>query len=426
MTNEDKTPKDQVNNVPSDQANDTPVQTPTPTLVSEPQAPNLPSTEDRSLLLSRARSFLQSPQVANQGVDFKRQFLREKGIHEPEINSLLQNAPPSAPLVPPRTYPQPPPSNLPNLLLGISRVFSWLAGSSALLIFIYYVSRHLYGNTARMFIDIAQRFLLPRIAQSHMARHSLKNHHLTLMRRFTTSLSSFKESQAETWSTLPRAHAWREPIEFSNCSSIDEMTGVFGEKEVQYDKVSPVTVLRCGLADFIEGQDSEEKPTTEELFRYLEERIPWLLSDDGAKYEQRLWEVLSSCPLFIAEPALSAPSTSPESQPPRWSYLPPLAPDPSPLVKSLLSLKLSLPKSQASKPSIFQKTFQALSEFTGYISTQVYVPYRPPVGGAGIGTNLSPIEEQLRREIRALKGLVLNRRSFLTPDARASTLPAST
>lgn len=111
------------------------------------------------------------------------------------------------------------------------------------------------------------------------------------------------------------------------------------------------------------------------------------------------------------------------------------------MVKSLSSLKLALPKDELSKPSALQNTVQALSEFTGYISTQVYMPYRPPTGGVGAGSNLGPIEEQLRREIRALKGLVLNRqvyfssqlpylltlwirRSFMPP--RASTLPAIT
>ena len=55
---------------------------------------------------------------------------------------------------------------------------------------------------------------------------------------------------------------------------------------------------------------------------------------------------------------------------------------------------------------------QALSDLTGYISSQVYLPYRgfSGVGGfSGSSSLLSPAEEELRREIRALKGLVLNR-----------------
>lgn len=166
MAVDDKTPETKVNAVPSERTN-TPNSSPSPatlpTPVSETHTPVPPSTEDRSLLLSRARSFLRSPQIANQDVFAKRQFLREKGFHEPEIDSLLRDAvggcfsenrtrtkaliqPPSAPVVPPRTYPQPPPSNLPNLLLGLSRVFSWLAGGSALLVFVYYVGRPLHGD----------------------------------------------------------------------------------------------------------------------------------------------------------------------------------------------------------------------------------------------------------------------------------------
>lgn len=57
-----------------------------------------------------------------------------------------------------------------------------------------------------------------------------------------------------------------------------------------------------------------------------------------------------------------------------------------------------------------QRALQAMSDLTGYISTQVYVPYRPPVNGAyQYGHQLGPAEEEFRREIRALKGLALNR-----------------
>ena len=66
--------------------------------------------------------------------------------------------------------------------------------------------------------------------------------------------------------------------------------------------------------------------------------------------------------------------------------------------------------------SVFQRTLQFLSDFTGEISAQVYLPYRPSTMGAGIPplAETSSIEDELRREIRALKGLVLNRYYFLT------------
>ena len=43
------------------------------------------------------------------------------------------------PSVPPRTYPASPPSNLPNLLIGVARIFTWLTGTSAIALFVYYV-----------------------------------------------------------------------------------------------------------------------------------------------------------------------------------------------------------------------------------------------------------------------------------------------
>ncbi|KXN87977.1 Zinc phosphodiesterase ELAC protein 1 [Leucoagaricus sp. SymC.cos] len=346
-----------------------------PPQVAQPSSPDPPSSasaDDRSLLLSRARSFLQSPQVSGQDLLAKRQFLREKGIYEAEIDTLLRDVM--------RIEPYP------------------------------------------------SRFLLPRISQSYMARHSLKNHHLSLIRRLTASLSSFKEYQAETWSILPKADPWRELPPYSKCSCLDDITGCFGDgEEPQFDLVSPVTMLRCGLTDLTKEQEDDQKPTTEELFRYLEEKIPWLLSADGLKHEvrsqtflmlqsrslpckERLWEVLSSCSFFTVSPSLSPPGAGQDPQPPsRWSYMPSLPPDPSPVVKSLSSLKFALPKNQMTKPSALVNALQTLSEFVGYISSQVYMPYRSPTSGVGIASNLGPIEEQLRREIRALKGLVLNR-----------------
>lgn len=53
-----------------------------------------------------------------------------------------------------------------------------------------------------------------------------------------------------------------------------------------------------------------------------------------------------------------------------------------------------------------------MSDFTGYLSTQVYMPYRTSVIGTGVpqANGQTSLEEELRKEIRALKGLVLNRR----------------
>jgi hypothetical protein len=97
-----------------------------------------------------------------------------------------------------------------------------------------------------------------------------------------------------------------------------------------------------------------------------------------------------------------------------WEFIP-LAPvTPPPLLESLQNLSSAMPKDTRDKKSLFQHTLQSLSDFTGYISAQVYVPYRPTPIGKGLPNSGSQgtLEEELRREIRALKGLVLNRCAF--------------
>lgn len=70
-----------------------------------------------------------------------------------------------------------------------------------------------------------------------------------------------------------------------------------------------------------------------------------------------------------------------------------------------------------------QRTLQVLSDFTGYITTQTYTLSLPSIRSTnGIASGGNPVEDELRREIRALKGLVLNRRSFLPLGAGASGL----
>jgi hypothetical protein len=94
----------------------------------------------------------------------------------------------------------------------------------------------------------------------------------------------------------------------------------------------------------------------------------------------------------------------------RWTYSAPTPPDPSPLLQSVTTLSSALP--QAPRSNSYQHTLQALSDFTGYISTQIYQPFRPTHSGTGfhgMTSILGPAEEEFKREVRALKGLVLNR-----------------
>jgi len=73
----------------------------------------------------------------------------------------------------------------------------------------------------------------------------------------------------------------------------------------------------------------------------------------------------------------------------------------------------------------FRKTLEALVDFTGYLTTKTYalasamhrLPGIMPPSGMPIE------EEEVRMEIKALKGLVLNRRTFMPTIPRPSSAP---
>ena len=79
-----------VDDVPS---SDRPQVIPTPpSSATTPTTPG-PTVEDRSTLLSKARSFLASPQIVHQDAQAKRTFLKEKGLDDVEVESLLREVP---------------------------------------------------------------------------------------------------------------------------------------------------------------------------------------------------------------------------------------------------------------------------------------------------------------------------------------------
>lgn len=145
----------------------------------------------------------------------------------------------------------------------------------------------------------------------------------------------------------------------------------------------------------------------------------WITSNELISYRQeQLWNTLNACPHFgqVALAPSSSSSAQPEtadsSAPKLWEYAPPAPVDPPPVITSLDALSKELPKDVSRKKSPFQHTLQTMSDFTGYLSTQVYMPYRSTSVGMGVPSSdneKAPLEEELRREIRALKGLVLNR-----------------
>ncbi|KAL1723438.1 hypothetical protein EV715DRAFT_286306 [Schizophyllum commune] len=383
--------------------------------------------EDRTTLLERARHFLASPQIQQQDDAGKRRFLSDKGLKAEEVDAVLRETLQSQPgqpspqpaqsqsqtaqpqaiqsqrlLPPPPTYPQPPPSNLPGLLLAAARALSWLAGGSAILIFIYY------------------RFLFPRILRTATARRGLLTHQRSLMDKFTASLKSTKDSLTENLKYLPRPDPNTEPAKWRECHTVKAALQQAEAETVEVGEVPTVTLLRCALEELKgrerkEGEQKEKEkdkegtlPTTEDVFRVLEGRIPWLLTEEGLVREGQLWDTLSTSPLFASE-------VDDVQGLQRWRYVAPEVPPTPPLLSSLGSLSESivkLPSETENRP--FQRTLQTLGDFTGYLSSQVYAPFRPNGPQYGLGSSgLGPVEEDMRKEIRALKGLVLNRRSFL-------------
>ncbi|KIJ69967.1 hypothetical protein HYDPIDRAFT_78947 [Hydnomerulius pinastri MD-312] len=377
---------------------------------------------DRADLVARARTFLTSPHIRYQDSDAKRAFLVEKGLTGGEIDLLLRELPPT---IPPRTYPAPPPSNLPNLLIGIARIFTWLTGTSAVILFIYY------------------RYLLPRLTRSYQARLALRNHQSTLISRLTESASALRAEQTESYKDLPRPTPVYEDPEYAGCHTVDDLLSRSqrsgDESNQQAEDVPDVTIIRCTLEELSRTKE-DGSVSTEELFQHLEGKLPWLSSEAGAARQSDLWNQLNSCPLFTSSPPkATSPSPLPPDHPSRllWKYVPPPLPSTPPALISLANLQAALPRapkapeinSKLSSPptptlTTTQRTLQVLSDFTGYITTQTYSLGVSSVRGVnGVGSSGNPAEDELRREIRALKGLVLNRRSFLPPARPMSEPP---
>ena len=95
-----------------------------------------------------------------------------------------------------------------------------------------------------------------------------------------------------------------------------------------------------------------------------------------------------------------------------WTFQPPAEQPPPPLMSSLSTLRDALPGPRPQNSNL-QSLSEALNDLTQYAAAQAYrIPgylqsYRYTT--TGLSTTLAPEEEEIRREIRSLKGLVLNR-----------------
>jgi hypothetical protein len=265
------------------------------------------------------------------------------------------------------------------MLLTVARLFTWIAGGSAALLLVYF------------------RFILPRLTESYKSRHALQLHQTKLLERFNKSVKELKDSQESQLDNLPRLPPFHEAETFTKCETVEAALAAAGD----VNRVPDVTLLRCAIAAYL--AEHKRGPTSEELFASLEAQAPSIVEDE--KRRESLWKTLTSAPSFHSS------SSDPSSQ---WSYTPPPPTAATPIVSSLSTLRTSLPEmpTTARHPHVLA----ALVDFTGYLTAQTYSfgAYGRQTYG-GTDTKLSPAAEEARREIRALKGLVLNRRSFMAP-----------
>lgn len=432
--------------------------TSTPSPALSETLPSQPALTDRSQLLDRASTFLAAPEIRSQDSPEKRAFLADKGLTDGEIDILLRKLPPP---VPPRTYPPLPPSALPTLLIGLAKMLTWLTGSSAIILLIYH------------------RYLLPRLTRNYQARHALHSHASMLLKRLASSSAALQAAQIASYAGLPRAlpPAHREQFPFVEFETLDDVlehahrsaeptshnlsrpSSPSTASPPNEDVVPDLTILRCALHEVAQAQTGTTSDpgdngiSTEALFAHLERRLPWLSSEheQGAERQAELWAFLTSCPLFTSSSSTlsGAGSSQPADHPSRllWKYTPPTT-QPAPLLESITRLGRALPStykdtivtpsaaapdandvlrglpaSLATTPNPRQRTLEVLSDLTGYITSQMYtfgsvhLSYLvSSARGKVIKAGELAVEDEIRREIRALKGLVLNRRTFLPPN----------
>lgn len=126
---------------------------------------------------------------------------------------------------------------------------------------------------------VSQRFLLPRITRSALARKSLKQHQVSLLKNLNSSLESLKRTQDDSFSDLPKADPFAESPEHAQIHTLEKLELT----PESLESTKPHTILRC----VIEGSAaSGKKLTWQEIFALLEQKYPWFMAEDRyAEYE---------------------------------------------------------------------------------------------------------------------------------------------
>ena len=151
-------------------------------------------------------------------------------------------------------------------------------GGSATLLLVYYASLFCFAFLSDFYSDI-QRYLLPLLTYSYQARLSIKAHQKDLLARLTTSIESLKDTQSKTFSVLPKPKPFQEDPIYKDCHTLDAVVAA-SQEETQ--KMPSFSVLRCAIEEFAtQGLDAN----TEELFRAIEAKFPFLNSEHEAQYQ---------------------------------------------------------------------------------------------------------------------------------------------
>ncbi|CAE6462177.1 hypothetical protein ACGC1H_001712 [Rhizoctonia solani] len=158
-----------------------PQETTRPTVAALPIEGDQKIFEDQqksSELVSKAQSFLESSELQESDPKSKAQYLASKGLSGDTIDEL-QQALASIPIVPPRTYPEalvsPTRSRLFENLVTIYYFFTYTAGASAVLTWVY------------------SKFVFPRWVKMITAKRRLREHQFGLLKRLTENLSEQRD-----------------------------------------------------------------------------------------------------------------------------------------------------------------------------------------------------------------------------------------
>ncbi|KAH7105488.1 hypothetical protein BKA62DRAFT_689856 [Auriculariales sp. MPI-PUGE-AT-0066] len=274
----------------------------------------------------------------------------------------------STPKIPPRMYPRPPPSSLLPTILGIARLLKYASIGSATATAVYML------------------FVLPR---------------LNLVYELRTALQKQRER------LLVSAHGQLLELDAARSS---ERVAATAHVNAPYARH-----IRKALQDA-----PEHRLSTTDLLEQLGNELPWIRSNEP-HYMAIVGRTIhqSEDLKFIDEDDQQVVTlTRPAQEPQHTAERPSERPSWEAVSQSVSSLRRT--RNSAS-------TLQSLVDLSSYISSQSYMHvqsylmYRP---AAQTSSTTALPEDEIRREIRALKSLLLSRRSFLPRFGQRQSTPS--